>query len=60
MIPNGMPGHPQGMQRPQGNSSLQNVFNKVLEELRSTLGQFTGMWQGMYDLRDRATKIMQL
>lgn len=60
MMPNGMSGQPQGMQRAQGPNAYQSLFNKLVEDMRSQIGQFTGSWQATYDVRERANKVMQL
>lgn len=60
MMPNGMSGPSQGMQRPEGNNSMQTLFNKLIVDMRAQMPQFVNSWQATYDMRDRATKIMQL
>lgn len=60
MMPNGMSGQPQGMQRAQGGNAAQNLFNKLVEDMRSQMGQFVNSWQATFDVRDRAQRIMQL
>lgn len=60
MMSHGMSGQSQGMQRPQANNHMQSLFNKLVEDMRGQLGQFVNTWQGTYDVRDRANRIMQL
>jgi len=64
MMPNGMPAPGQqannGMQRPQSNNLMQQVHAKIINDLRSSVGEFQGSWQAMHDVRDRAGRIMQL
>lgn len=61
MMPNGLPAGPNHtMQRPQNGNWTQQVYAKVLEFLRNTLGPLQNSWQGIVDIRERASKIMQL
>lgn len=60
MMPNGMPGQQQGMQRSQANDQIQSLFNRIIGDMRAQMGQFVNSWQATYDMRERANKIMQL
>jgi hypothetical protein len=61
MMPNGMPGQmQQSMQRPQQGNMAQQLHAKIISELRSKMAGFQGMWQATYDIRERATRVMQL
>lgn len=67
MMPGGMPG--QGnpgmnmnntMQRAQPGNPAQQLHAKIMEDLRRGVPQLPAGWQAMFDLRERANKIMQL
>lgn len=60
MMAHGMGGQSQGMQRAQPNNPYTNIFNRLVEDMRAQLGSFVNTWQGTYDSRDRANRIMQL
>ena len=61
MIPNGMqPQQMHTMQRPQSGNLMQQMHAKVMEDLRNNMGQFGGSWQSTFDIRERASRIMQL
>lgn len=63
MMPNGMPGQvPQGgaMQRAQSGNVQQQIFAKIITDLRNSMGTFTGGWQATFDPRTRGNLIMQL
>lgn len=65
MMPGGMPGqgNPQmnnSMQRPQPGNMQQQLHARIMEELRRTQPSIGTGWQTMLDLRERASRIMQL
>lgn len=65
MMPGGMPGqgNPQmnnSMQRPQPGNVAQQLHARVMVELRAALPSLGNGWQAMFDLRERANRIMQL
>lgn len=59
MPPNGMP-NMNTMQRPQAGNQTQQIFAKILQELQQSLPMLQSGWQQTFDLKQRATMIMQL
>ncbi|GIZ41021.1 hypothetical protein CKM354_000433800 [Cercospora kikuchii] len=63
MAPNGMNqmGGAGGMQRPQNGNVQQQIFAKIMQELRNgDASKFIGAWQQAHSIQDRASRIMQL
>ncbi|QIW95449.1 hypothetical protein AMS68_000967 [Peltaster fructicola] len=63
MMQNGMPGQQQlnaAMQRPQPGNPNQQLFARIVNEIKNNIGQFQGAWQATLDPRTRAGLIVQL
>ncbi|KAK6437209.1 hypothetical protein LTR95_006594 [Oleoguttula sp. CCFEE 5521] len=63
MMPNGMPGQGQGtntMQQPQPGNQQQQLYAKILHDLKIGLPEFQGSWQSTFDIAQRANRTMQL
>lgn len=59
MMPSGMSGQPQGMQRAPGNA-FNSLWARIIEDMRAQMGQFVNSWQATFDMRERANKTLQL
>ncbi|OQO03193.1 hypothetical protein B0A48_11448 [Cryoendolithus antarcticus] len=63
MMPNGMPGQGQGMntmQQPQPGNQQQQLYAKIMHDLKIGLPEFQGSWQSTFDIAQRANRTMQL
>lgn len=63
MVQNGLPMHmqpPTAMQRPQAGNLQQQLYAKILTDLRQDMSRFNGSWQATFDPRERANLIMQM
>lgn len=62
-MPNGLPvpaNAGASMQRPQPGNLSQQIYARVLGNLRNKMPELSGGWQAMFDIRERASRIMQL